>query len=203
MRAHGTRACYVFGPEPGGDRANGCRCDPCTAANRNYARERDRRSRRVAYGIEEAADAYIDAGEVRAHLRWLAGQGLGLRSIARAAHASRTSLQELKTGRRRRVTPAVAERILLVLPVDAADRALIPAGPTWKLLEDLIGHGHTRTSIARELGSTAKHPALQVGRDLVEASTARKVKDLHDRLMLPIVLERKLEAERRRRYRAA
>lgn len=194
MRDHGTRACYVFGPQPGGDRSNGCRCDPCRAANRAYQRNRDRARRRPDVTVEPA---YIDAGEVRRHLRWLSRHGVGLRTVAARSGVPRSALAELKTGRRRRCTPDTADRVLLVLPVDAADQALVDARPTWRLIDDLITHGHTRTSIARALGSTAATPALQIGRHQVTARTARKVKALHAALLADVLVDR--EHERRRR----
>lgn len=182
MRAHGTRACYVFGPEPGSDRSRSCRCDPCTVANRVYARERERRAARVRYGIEPPPVVYVDAGEVRAHLRYLTRKGMGLRSISIAARCSRSGLADLRSGRRTRCTPGLAERILLVAPVDAQPSCCVDASVTWKLVDELLALGHTRTELARMLGSTARVPALQLRRDRVLASTARKVRALHDEL---------------------
>jgi hypothetical protein len=160
MREHGARACYMFGPNPGSNRANGCRCEPCSNANRTYARDRDRASRRPDVEVEPA---YIDATETRRHIQWLAKKGVGLRTIAARTRLSRTTITQLRDGARTRCTPATAELIAQVWPGDAADRACIDAAPTWRLVDDLLAHGHTRTSIARALGSTAKAPALRQG----------------------------------------
>ncbi len=164
MRAHGSRACYVFGVEPGSDRSKGCRCEPCVEANRVYARERDRATRRPDVELEPA---YIDATEVRKHLRMLSRRGVGLRTVAERAGLGRTALSKLKSGKVRRCRPSTADAILLVFPVDARAGAYVDAGPTWRLLDELIAHGYTRTDLARRLGSKAKTPALQLMHDRV------------------------------------
>lgn len=196
MREHGTRACYVFGTEPGSDRSRGCRCEPCKEANRVYARGRDRATRRPDVLVEAA---YIDSVEVRRHLRWLETKGVGLRTISRRARVARSSLIELRSGARRRCARETEKRILLVFPADAADSALIDAAPTWRLINELRAQGHTKTSIARSLGCGS--PALQLGRNRITARNARRVKALHSRLMLGVLADRRLNSERRRLYR--
>lgn len=54
MSPHGTRSRYV----------RGCRCEPCGAANREYARQRDRRHARV----RDAVAAGEDLDQLVAHL---------------------------------------------------------------------------------------------------------------------------------------
>ena len=75
------------------------------------------------------------------------------------------------------------ERILAVTAVQARGGQRVDAGPTWALIEELVAAGYTRAQLARELGSRAASPTLQLGRDLVRASTARAVEDLHHRLI--------------------
>lgn len=179
MRAHGTRACYVWGPEPGQDRSRGCRCEPCRAANRAYARGWDRARRRPD---GDRSPAYIDATEVRRHLRWLQRQGVGRRAVHTASGVALSSIAKLRNGTVTRCRPETAEALLLVFPVDAAPGALVDARPTWRLLDDLIGRGFTRRDLARRLGSTARNPALQVGRTRVTAATATQVRSLHAEL---------------------
>lgn len=198
MRDHGTRACYVFGPEPGSDRARGCRCEPCKEANRAYARQRDRATRRPD---EDAGPAYVDATEATDHLRWLATVGVGLRAVAARTGIGRSALVELRAGRRRRARPATIDRILAVGRSAAAPGALIDARPTWRLIDDMIRHGYTRTAIARALGSTAAVPALQIGRDQVTAATAARVADLHAEWMRPVIIDREQANARRAAYR--
>lgn len=200
MRAHGTRACYVFGPEPGSDRSRGCRCEPCRDANRVYARDRDRATRRPDVVV---TPAYVDASEAADHLRWLRSQGVGLRTVSARSGVSRSTLHQLAGGTRARATEATIDRILAVGRHAAHGAALVEAKETWRLLDDLLAHGFTRTFLARSLGSAATNPALQISRDRVTAENARKVKDLHRRLLLPVIVERENMAARRRYYRQA
>ena len=187
LRQHGTRAAYVFGIEPGSDRIRGCRCPACTNANRSYQRARDRAARRPDVQPEPA---YIDATEVRDHIRWLATQGMGLRTVASRARVSRSALVELRRGSRTRCTPLLADRVLAVGLHRAPAGCRIDAAPTWRLLEDMLTHGHTRSGIARLLGSQAKNPALQIGRSRVNAATARQVEELYYTVMHDVLEKR-------------
>jgi hypothetical protein len=65
MRAHGTRSCYVFGPEPGGDCSKGCRCEDCKRANARYASFQQKR-RRLDRDDGRFARPYVDASRARA-----------------------------------------------------------------------------------------------------------------------------------------
>lgn len=186
-RPHGTRAKFVI---------EHCHCEPCWEANRAYAREQYRKR-----NDPDWQPAYVDASEARAHLRWLSRIGVGKRAVHERSGVGVTAIENIRTGKRQRARPETIEKILLVFPVDALDHALVPAGPTWKLLEDLIAHGYTRTFIGRELGSKAKTPSLQLRRDFVIASSARKVKALHARLMVRTIAERELMRNRRQKYR--
>jgi len=63
-----------------------------------------------------------------------------------------------------------------------ADGALVPAGPTWKLLNKLLEAGYTRMFLAKQLGSRAKRPVLQVQAERITALTASKVERLYRRI---------------------
>lgn len=196
-RSHGTRAAYVFGVAPGTGR--GCRCPACTEANRDYQRARDRAKRRPD---ERRDPAYVDADEVRDHLHWLARKGLGLRTVASQARVSRSSLAELKKGSRRRCSSAVADRILAVGLHRAAPGCLLDARATWRLLDELLAHGHTRSELARRLGSTARVPKLQLGRTRISAANARKVDELYRDLMADVLARRERDRDAQRVRRA-
>ena len=56
-----------------------------------------------------------------------------------------------------------------------ADRALVPAGPTWEKIKRLLDDGYTKTQIAKWLGSRAKTPALQLRQDFITAKSASAV----------------------------
>jgi hypothetical protein len=192
MRDHGTRAKYVF---------EKCRCEPCSDANRTYARERERHQRRVSFGIEEPRVAYIDATEARDHLRWLRKVGVGKRQVHVETGLSVSAIDKIRSGRVTKCREATANKILAVGRSKAADGAYIDAKATWRLIDDLRKHGWTKTSIARALGSTAKTPVLQIGRKRVTAKKARAVKQLYDREMFRIVEGRRMASERAAKYR--
>lgn len=172
MRPHGTRAKYVV---------EKCRCEPCTTANRTYAREQQRRQRRVAYGIEDPDPNWVDPTEAREHLLWLRSQGLGTRTLMKVTGLGRSALQEISQGIPRRIAKKTADRILAASTVAKPRSALVDAGPTWKLLDDLIYLGFTRTRIAQELG--AKTRALQLRRDQITHKNALKVKEIYELLI--------------------
>lgn len=174
-RSCGTRARYVLGPGPGADRARGCRCEPCRAANRDYARQRDRATRRPD---EVPIGAYVPAGPVRSHLLELTQSGIGLRTIATRTSLSRTSLVRILRGNARRVSRRTRELILGVIPDDIADGALVPAGPTWELVGLLLAAGRTKAWISAQIGQGGL--ALQLGSDYVTARNARAVAALID-----------------------
>jgi hypothetical protein len=100
----GTRSRYVAG----------CRCEPCVIANRTYARNLDRHDRRVRWGIETHTNPLVDATEARNHLLWLQSRGIGLRRLHNVTGLSRTTLHEIRSGRRSRITRNNANRIVAV-----------------------------------------------------------------------------------------
>lgn len=177
-RPHGTRVKYVI---------EKCRCEPCRLANREKERERARAIQRP----DEAWMPYVPASRARRHVRELAAQGVGIKSIAVLSGVPHGALSKLIYGDRKRrlapskrIRPETERKILAVTVAMAAGAQKIPAGPTWVLLDDLIARGFTKSWLARQLGSTARssHPGLQLNRDVVNASTARKVEELHHRL---------------------
>lgn len=180
MREHGTHAKYTV------DR---CRCEPCRRAQREYNRMRVRAIARP----DEVWCPYVDAGPAREHVKWLATCGVGVKSLAKLSGLPHGTLSKLVYGDRargmppsRRIRPATAERIFAVLPNMAAGAQKVPAGPTWRLLEDLIGRGWSRAELARRLGNQG--PGLQVSRTAVRASTARAVERLHAELVrMPVI----------------
>lgn len=192
MREHGTRAKYV---------AEKCRCDPCTIANRTYAREFQRKKARVGYGIEEATPAYIDASEARKHLLWLSSVGVGKRRVSQLTGISLSAIDKLRQGNRTKCRQSTADKILAVGRSKAADGAYVDAKATWRRIDDLLAHGWTKTAIARAIGSKGKVPALQLSRSRVTAKHARAIEQLHETALLRVLQDRRLQAERRSYYR--
>lgn len=168
MREHGTHACYVWGPESGpGD---GCRCEPCRAANTAYEKARAQR----------IAPAYVSAANARAHVRFLSDHGVGLKRIVAVGGVSQGTLWKLMYGKdgkpSKRIRRSTEQKILAVTPADAADGAPIDAGGTWENVAVLLERGWTKVAIARALGQTG--PGLQLGSDKVTAGNARAVAEL-------------------------
>lgn len=164
--AHGTRSRYT----------SGCRCAPCRAANTAYQRAR---TKAKIYG---RANPLRPVAAVVRHLRSLARAGVGVRPISDAAKVAGSTIRKVLAGQRLHLREATARRLLAVTADVIADGALVPAGPTWKLLDELIDEGFTRTDLARRLGSKGRRPTLQIRRDRVEAATAAKVERLHRQL---------------------
>jgi len=149
----------------------GCHCPACRQAHTRYAMVRAKARQRGD------RNGYTDASEARAHLQWLSGQGVGRRAVYAASDVGQTILQEIKIGKRLRIRERTARKILAVTPELArADHALIPAGPTWRLLNDLIGRGYTKTFLAKRMGFSA---AIQFRKDLITARNASRVERLY------------------------
>ncbi len=173
-RAHGTYVKYVV---------ERCTCEPCRAANREYERARQRAIARP----DQAWVPYVPAGRARRHLAELSAAGVGPKTVAKISGVAHGALAKLvygdpKRGMRpsKRIRPETERKILAVTIDQATGAQNIPGGPTWKLLDDLIARGFTKAWINHQLGNTSG--GLQIRRDFVRASTARKVEALHARL---------------------
>ncbi len=164
---HGQRARYV----------HGCRCVPCTKANRDYARHR------YLENAQGRSNPIVSAAWVRHHLLELQAAGVGRHTVADLSGVRAKTVQAIRSGRKTRCRRSTKEKLLAVPLQVWSDGQFVDAGPTWVLLDEMLSDGHTRTSLARELGSKGKTPSLQVGRDQVRASTASKVRRLHARLV--------------------
>lgn len=172
MRDHGTKACYVFGPQ-GGDSSNGCRCADCRAARARYERDRQRR-------IEPA---YVAADPARQHVTWLSTQGVGLKQVAKASGLPHGTISKLIYGDpargmapSKRIRKTTLDAILAVTPRNAADNARVDAGTTWSRIDRLIAAGVTKKAIAQRIGQQG--PGLQLGRTTIHARHARAIAEM-------------------------
>ncbi len=164
-RPHGVRLRYMAG----------CRCLKCRMANTNYETARAR--------ARKAGDwnGIVDAAPARAHIRKLGRAGVGYKMVAAVSDVGKTSVFQIRQGRKLRVRARTARRILAVTIACRGDAALVSAKGTWRLIEQLLEEGLTKARIARELG--AQRPALQIRKDLVTVRTAARVRALHARYM--------------------
>lgn len=162
---HGTRGCYV----------GGCRCDPCREANRAYQK---RHAKNLRKGIR---NPLVPADVTRRHLKKLKREGVGTRLISDLTGCSRTVLMDILSGEKLKCRADTQRRVLGVKPSakNLTDALLVPAGPTWALLDELIAKGFTKTELARRLGSKSKVPALQIKRDYVTNLNRQRVENLH------------------------
>ena len=116
---HGTRARHM----------TGCRCLRCRAANSNY-----NTSRRAA---KENGDfrGLVSAARALAHIKKLSAGGVGYKAVADAAGVSRSVVSRLLWGDKRFLRVPTEAAILSVDREALADRALVPAGPTWEKIK--------------------------------------------------------------------
>jgi transcriptional regulator with XRE-family HTH domain len=208
-REHGTRACYVFGPEGGQDRGRGCRCIRCRAANREDANERERL---IAYGRWQP---YIAAEPVREHLRALAAAGIGWKRAAELSGVSTGAVSKILYGGpggrppTRRVRPETAAAVLAVrsAPEALAGGAETDGTGTRRRVQALVARGWSQARIAGMLGVGAANLGdLLYRRKAVTAAKARAVRSLYARLWDQPPPEsshrEKIAASRARRYAA-
>lgn len=159
---HGTRSKYVAG----------CRCEPCTVANRVYARDAGRRRARVGYGIEPPSPPrHVDATETREHIAWLRSQGVGSRTIMRQTGLARSTLRKIVNGERTLISPRTAQLVLAIGRHNAAARAYIDARRAHQLVAELQRQGHTVVSLSRRLGYRSR--SLQLHDRITPAKLAR------------------------------
>lgn len=134
--------------------------------------------------LAAAWNGLVDTDAVRAHLHALSRKGVGYKSVAAAADVSRTVLADILFHEKAHVRAQAARRILAIDRDAIADHALVPAGPTWRLVRHLLEEGFTKTELARRLGSTARTPALQLQRRFILAKTAMRVARFYHRVMV-------------------
>jgi len=168
MREHGTRSSYVN---------DKCRCEPCTEANRTYARSVYRTQHRP----DTTWKPFISARETRDHLLALRRNGVGLRAVSFRTGLSRTTLVNIVKEEVTQIRRDTASKILGVGMNAQADGAIVDASRTWALIRRIKTlHNLTNKDIALMLGY--KSPALQFRKTNVSAATARKVEHLARRL---------------------
>jgi hypothetical protein len=167
--AHGQHAAYVL------DR---CRCVECGTANTAYEQSRHR----------ALAPPFVSATQAREHLAWLAGQGVGRKQVAKVSGVSGGALHKLIYGDAsrgsppsRRIRVETHDAIMAVTPANIAPGAttVIPAGPSWVLLDEMIAAGVPRSAIAGALGHTSI--GLQISRTTVSPVNRDKIRALHAR----------------------
>lgn len=165
-RDHGDRLRYMAG----------CRCFGCRRANSAY--EAGRKIARAA----GQGNGIVPAAKARAHMKALSAQGVGRRSVCAACDVADTVLGDIISGRKTNIRAATERAILAVTLAAAGDRVLVPAKATWKLLDQLLADGYTKSELAQRLGSKSKTPALQLDKAFVTVRNAYLVERLFEDL---------------------
>ncbi len=178
LAARGLRPVSELGANrPHGDRLRylgGCKCFDCRRANSAYETARA--------AARKAGDwnGFVPAEKARLHLAELSALNVGRRTVSHVGDVSDTVLMEIIAGRKKQIRARTERNILAVTAAAAADGALIPAKPAWKLLNQLIRDGWPKAELARQLGYKA--PALQFRKTQITVRNAYEVEQLHAKL---------------------
>jgi hypothetical protein len=165
---HGTRA----------RNKRGCKCLKCRSANSEYVAARE------AARKERDTRDIVSAELARAHIVALGKAGVGYKIVADEAMVAPSIVFAIRRGKRTQIR-AHTERAILAVDAKAVlrgDAALIDGRETWKLLDELLADGYSKTQLAKWLGSTAKVPALQLQRDQVTFRSAVAVRDMYSKV---------------------
>ncbi len=162
-RPHGTRQRYN----------SGCRCFSCRVASSAYDRARYRARRNGEW------NGTVSAERARNHLAHLSSKGVGYCSVAAASDVSETLLYYIASGRRTHIRAQTERRILAVDEGAGLAGTLLPAAPTWKLLDELIERGFSRAQLAEWLGYKR---SLHIHRGRITAKTAARVRHMYELL---------------------
>lgn len=125
----------------------------------------------------EPDNQLIKTTAVIKHVMELRRAGIGIKAICRESGVNRGVLQRILAGEIKKTRRANAERILAVGTKALPGAAVVDAGPTWALLNRLLGAGYRKAWIAKLLGATV--PALQIKKDRVLLSTVHRVAKLY------------------------
>lgn len=142
-RTHGDRLFYIAG----------CRCDDCRRANADY--ERMRKAARAAGDW----NGLVDSTRARAHLVSLSKRGVGKRAVAAASDVCMTVLQDIRTGKKKRIRARTERKVLAVASTMMSDGALVRSARALRLIKRLKEEGFTKRDLARRLGY--RNDALQ------------------------------------------
>lgn len=147
-RRHGDRLRYLAG----------CRCSECRRANTAHESMRARARRDGDW------NGIVDAAPARSHLLKLRRAGVGRRSVAYVSDVGDTIIQEIVSGRRKRIRGRTERRILAVSTHCMADGALVDARKPWRQIRQLLHEGFTKVRIAEAIG---QQRALQLSKNKI------------------------------------
>lgn len=102
----------------------GCRCDPCTTAQRRYVTMYRLRTKSDHDG-RPSLPVLVDAAPVAAHVATLLASGHTRSGIADECGVSRAAVIRIAAGHRTTIKRTTAARILAVEPIPAPDPSLV------------------------------------------------------------------------------
>lgn len=156
-REHGTRRRYQ----------QGCACRPCRLANAAAV---------ASWRATGPTDPWIDATAVQDRLTHLEARGIGTRQVAKRSGLSRSVLQSIRSGARRRIRQSDA---LVVLGLDLQP-ALVSAWQTKRWVRALRSEGYHLGQLARLQG--LKRPILELHTICVRRTTEDRMRALYESL---------------------
>jgi hypothetical protein len=178
LALRGLKSAADIGAErPHGDRMKymgGCRCNECRRANSDYEKMRQEARKNGDW------NGIVSAKKASQHLLLLASQGVGRRSVGAATDIADSILTQIRNGTRKNIRARTERKILAVTVEAAADRALISAKATWKLIDKMLAWGHSKSDLARRLGYA--NGAIQLGKETVTVRNAYEVSQLFNEI---------------------
>lgn len=100
--------------------------------------------------------------------------GIGRRAFQKATGVGDTTLQEIRSGKKKQIRKQTADRILAVTIDALQPHALVPAAVTHALIGVLLNNGYTKTRIASLLGTQT----LQLRAEKIIRRNADKVREM-------------------------
>src|SRR5687768_5744519 len=135
-RPHGDRLRYMAG----------CKCQDCRRANSRYESERQRARKNGDW------NGIVSAARARRHIMKLSRLGVGRNAVSIGSDVCRTTIMEIRAGKKKRIRARTERKILAVTTKMASDHSFVPAGRTWKLIRMLKTEGYKTEQLARQLG---------------------------------------------------
>jgi hypothetical protein len=161
----------------------GCRCKVCTEAQRVYNAQRERK---ILYGQWQP---FVDAQPAREHVLALVEQGMSWKRTADLAGIAASTVSALlygKPGKQppTRIRPQTATALLAVREAldSRTDMDRVDCSGTRRRIQALVAAGWSITKLGAEIGITTANMHGSMRRAQVSAATARKVRDLYERL---------------------
>lgn len=169
-----------------GKYSKGCRCEPCTVAHRIYGRNRSRLRAQEAYGFIVIPSNRVDSTETRNHLLFLSKKNIGIEYLHKKTGVSRSALYKIKKGKYPTVSASIANKILSVPAIAAADGHYVRADEAKKMMAKMLKAGYRPTEIGRAYNGYSQSIKLE---KYIRKYKHDKIKKIYEVFMSPQVLK--------------